>query len=189
MNRLIISRLTSPRGLVASRRIVRDIVASTLLMATQAAGAYAVPSPDASAAFADWFRNLTVPGIPGAPRCTLADCRMVDAKWSEGTRHYEARVMREKFGNSLGRQILSQEDEDPQQAAKSARMKRWISRYGDRPDVWVEISDAKVNAVQNPTGHAVLCWSVFNAEFNSVYCFVPFTTTFNERFEPMNAVV
>lgn len=71
MNRLIISRLTSPRGLVASRRIVRDIVASTLLMATQAAGAYAVPSPDASAAFADWFRNLTVPGIPGAPRCTL----------------------------------------------------------------------------------------------------------------------
>ena len=38
---------------------------------------------------------------------------MVDAKWSEGTRHYEARVMREKFGNSLGRQILSQEDEGP----------------------------------------------------------------------------
>jgi hypothetical protein len=49
--------------------------------------------------------------------------------------------------------------------------------------------EAKVNPVQNPTGHAVLCWSVFNSEFNGVYCFVPFTAAFNDRFKPMNAVV
>jgi hypothetical protein len=41
--------------------------------------------------------------------------------------------------------------------------------------VWIEIPDRKINAVQNPTGHAVLCWSVFNGESNGVYCFVPFT--------------
>ena len=43
--------------------------------------------------------------------------------------------------------------------------------------------------MQNPTGHAVLCWSVFNSEFNGVYCFVPFTAAFNERSELAHAVV
>lgn len=189
MNRLTIPPATKPRILVVSRRVVRNLVVPALLMTTAAASAYAAPPPNASGVFADWFRSLTVPGIPGAPCCTLADCRMVDAIWNDRTQHYEARVVREKFSNSLGRPILSQEDEDAQQAAKSAWIKRWFSRYGDKADVWIEISDAKVNAVQNPTGHAVLCWSVFNAEFNGVYCFVPFTAAFNERFKPMNAVV
>ena len=39
------------------------------------------------------------------PCCTVADCRMVDAIWNDRTQHYEARVMREKFSNSLGRPI------------------------------------------------------------------------------------
>jgi hypothetical protein len=139
--------------------------------------------------FSDWFRTLTVPGIPGAPCCTLADCRMVDAIWNDRTRHYEARVMREKFSNSLGRPIASREDEEAHQAAKGAWMKRWISRYGDSPDMWIEIPEARVNPVQNPTGHAVLCWSVFNSEFNGVYCFVPFTAAVNEHFEEMYVIV
>jgi hypothetical protein len=68
-------------------------------------------------------------------------------------------------------------------------MKRWISRHGDSPDVWIEVPEARVNPVQNPIGHAALCWSLFNSEFNGVYCFVPFTAAFNDRFKPMNAVV
>jgi len=99
------------------------------------ASAYAAPPPDASGVFADWFKSLTVPGIPGAPCCTVADCRMVEAIWNDRTRHYEARVMREKFSNALDKPIVSQEDEAAHQTAKSAWMKRWIAKYGDTPDV------------------------------------------------------
>ena len=149
--------------------------------------AYAAPPPDANGVFADWFKSLTVPGIPGAPCCTMADCRMVDAKWDDRTRHYQARVIREKFSNSLSRPISSQEDEEASQSARSAWMRRWVSRYGDSPDAWIEVPESKVNPVQNPTGHAVLCWSLFNSEFNGVYCFVPFTAALNEHFAPINA--
>ena len=68
-------------------------------------------------------------------------------------------------------------------------MKHWTTKFGHNPYVWIEIPEAKINPVQNPTGHAVLCWSVFNSEFNGVYCFVPFTAAINERFEPTNMVV
>jgi hypothetical protein len=139
--------------------------------------AYAAAPPDASGTFSDWFRSLTVPGIPGAPCCTVADCRMVEAMWNDRTRHYGARVVREKFSNSLGRPVLTQEDDEASQAARIAWMNRWTSRFGDSPDVWVEIPETKINTVRNPTGRAVLCWSVFNSDFNGVYCFVPFTAT------------
>ena len=189
MNRQVIPPSTSPRILVMLRSVVRNLAVSASLVTTAPATTFAAPPPDARGVFADWFRSLTVPGIPGAPCCTLADCRMVDAEWNDQTQHYKAKVTREKFSNSLGRPILSQEDEDAQQAAKSAWMRRWISRFGDTTDVWIEIADAKVNPVQNPTGHAVLCWSVFNVEFNGVYCFVPFTAAYNEHFEPINRAV
>jgi hypothetical protein len=151
--------------------------------------AHAAPPPNSSGIFADWFRSLRVPGIPGASCCTVADCRMVEAKWNDLTRHYEARVTREKFSNSLGRPILSNEDAEASEAARSAWINRWINKYGESPDVWVEIPDAKVNPVQNPTGQAVLCWSLFNSEFNGVYCFMPFTAASNDRFEPLNRLV
>jgi hypothetical protein len=150
--------------------------------------AYAAPPPDASGVFSDWFRSLTVPGIPGATCCTVADCRMVEAIWNDRARHFEARVTREKFSNSLGRPIATEEDEEAHQAAKGAWMKRWISLFGDSPEVWIEIPEAKVNPVQNPTGRAVLCWSLFNSDSNGVYCFVPFISAFNDWFKPMNAV-
>src|SRR5258708_39123084 len=102
MNRLIIPPAASPRILVVTRRVVRNLVVSALLMTTAAASAHAAPPPDASGVFADWFKSLTVPGIPGAPCCTLADCRMVDATWNDQTQHYEARGMREKVSNAPG---------------------------------------------------------------------------------------
>jgi hypothetical protein len=160
-----------------------------LLMATRAAATQAAPPPDASGKFADWFRSLTIPGNPGAPCCTVADCRMVEATWNDRTRHYEARVMRENFSSGLGRQILSAEDDDAFQAAKIAWTERWVRTYGDRHDVWIEIPDATVNPVQNPTGHAVLCWSLSNSQNNGVYCFMPFIAAFNDLFKSMNAVV
>ena len=135
--------------------------------------AYAAPPPDASGQYRDWFRGLTVPGIPGAICCTLADCRMVDARWNDRTQSYEARVTRETFSNALRRPV-SEEDSEAYSEARSAWMNCWFTRYGDSSDVWIEIPQAKVNPVQNPTGHAVLCWSVFNSEFNGVFCFIPF---------------
>jgi len=151
--------------------------------------AYASPPRDATGQFRDWFQGLTVPGVPGAPCCTLADCRRVDARWNDRTQHHEARVDREIFSDGLGRTTLSLEDNEAYQAARSVWMKQWIARYGDSPFVWIEIPEAKINPVQNPTGHAVLCWSVFNSEFNGVYCFVPITSAINEHFEQMNMFV
>jgi hypothetical protein len=113
---------------------------------------------------------------------------MVDAKWNDRTRHFEARVMREKFSYSPARPIVSQEDEEASQTARSAWMARWSSRFGDSPEVWIEIPEAKVNPVLNPTGHAVLCWSVFGTELNGVYCFMPFISAFNERFALMSVI-
>jgi hypothetical protein len=100
---------------------------------------------------------------------------MVEARWIDQTQHFEARVTRENFSRRLQSPILSSEDDEAFQAANDAWIRRWIAKYGDNPDVWIEIPNSKINVVQNPTGHAVLCWSVFNSEFNGVYCFVPFT--------------
>ena len=139
-----------------------------------AMAAHGAPPPDASGQFSDWFRSLTVPGIPGAPCCTIADCRMVEAKWNDRTQHYEARVTRERFSTVVRGLTWSRESEEAYQIARNHWMQQWLRRYGDNPDFWVEIPETKVNAVQNPTGHAVLCWSVFNTEFNGVFCFVPY---------------
>jgi hypothetical protein len=139
-----------------------------------AVSAYAAPPPDASGQFSDWFRSLTVPGIPGAPCCTMANCRMVEARWNDWTRHYEAQVTRERFSTTAWKQILSQGTGEAYQAARSAWMRQWLSRYGANADVWIEVPEAKVSAVQNPTGHAVLCWSIFNTESNGVFCFIPY---------------
>lgn len=143
-----------------------------------ASSASAVPPPDASGRYRDWFQGLTVPGTPGAPCCTVADCRMVDARWNDQTQHYEARVTPEAFSNAL-RTPVSQEDDEAYSTARSAWMNRWAANYGGRSEIWIEIPEAKVNFVQNPTGHAVLCWSLFNDESNGVYCFVPFRAAFN----------
>ncbi len=141
--------------------------------------AYAAPPPDASGQYRDWFRSLKVPGVPGAICCTVADCRMVDARWNDRTQHYEARVTPETFSSALRRPV-SQEDNEAYSAARSAWMNRWIAKYGDVADLWIEIPEAKVNSVQNPTGHAVLCWSIFNSDFNGVYCFIPFQAASND---------
>ena len=153
------------------------------------ASAHAAPPPDANGKFTEWFRSLQVPGAPGTMCCTVADCRMVDSRWNDRTQQYEARVTRERFGRMTVRTRVSQEDNEADEAAGSAWMARWISRYGDRPDVWIEIPGAKLNTIQNPTGHAVLCWSVFNSESNGVYCFIPFTAAINEWCRLMNVLV
>ena len=62
-------------------------------------------------------------------------------------------------------------------------MQRWAAQYGDRDEVWIQIPESRVNPVENPTGRAVLCWSVFNRESNGVYCFVPFSAAENSYIE------
>jgi hypothetical protein len=137
---------------------------------------YAAPPPDSDGKFRDWFRSLRLPGSPDTMCCTIADCRTVEARWNDLTQHFEARVTRERFGRGLQNPNLTPEDDEAFQAAKNTWIGRWIARFGDKPDVWIEIPDRKTNAVQNPTGHPVLCWSVFNDESNGVYCFVPYTS-------------
>jgi hypothetical protein len=139
-----------------------------------AVSAHAAPPPDANGQFRDWFRSLRVPGLPDAPCCTLADCRMVEARWNDGTQHYEAMVAREAFVSVPGKPISSQQEDAAVQLSKNSWQARWSSRYGDSPAVWIEVPEAKINPVRNPIGHAVLCWSLFNAEFNGVFCFIPY---------------
>jgi hypothetical protein len=159
-----------------------------LIVALQVgASAYAAPPPGGDGKYRDWFQSLTVPGVPGAICCTVADCRMVDARWNDQAQHYEARVARETFSDGLQRPIASQEDSEAYQTSTNIWMERWNTKYGDRPDVWIEIPEAKVNRVRNPTGHAVLCWSLFNTESNGVFCFMPFSAAANEPMDRRNA--
>lgn len=143
----------------------------------------AVPPPDADGRFREWFRDLSVPGSPGTPCCTAADCRMVDHRWNDQTRRYEARVTPQAFGNTISRSSMSQADEEAVEMARNAWMQRWAAKYGDSNEAWIDIPESRVNPVANPTGHAVLCWSVFNRESNGVYCFVPFSAAYNSDIE------
>ena len=64
------------------------------------------------------------------PCCTMADCRMVEARWNDRTQHYEAQVTRERFSTTTWKRMLSEESREAYQAARSAWMRQWLSRYG-----------------------------------------------------------
>jgi hypothetical protein len=151
--------------------------------------AAAAPPPGSDGRFREWFRGLSMPGSPGTMCCTVADCRMVDHRWNDQARRYEARVTPQVFSNALRRPTISQPDEDAVAAAISAWMQRWAARYGESSEVWIEIPDSRVSRINNPTGLAVLCWSVFNREFNGVYCFVPFSAAANVYGEGLKTYV
>jgi hypothetical protein len=141
--------------------------------------AYANPPPDADGKFRDWFHSLKIPGSP-LGCCTVADCRMVEARWNGQTQQYEARVIREVFSDALRHSPLYQNDDEAYQAAKKIWMRDWTANYGDAAEVWIEIPEARINRAPNPTGHSVLCWSVFSPAFNGVFCFVPFSAEHND---------
>jgi hypothetical protein len=146
---------------------------SLLAAVCLATSAVAAPPPDADGRFREWFRSLKVPGS-SAPCCTVADCRMVESRWNLRTERYEARVIREVFSNALRASPLYENDAATFQTAWKNWISRWIEYYGDVPEVWVEIPEARINVATNPTGHAVLCWSTFYRDFNGVFCFIPF---------------
>jgi len=135
---------------------------------------HAAPPPDASGRYHDWFRSLTVPGSTSTPCCTVADCRMVDSRWNGQTQHYEAKVVREAFSNALRSSPLYESDPAAFQKAQLIWLSKWMAAYGDVPETWIEIPEARINPTDNPTGHAVLCWSTFYPDFNGVFCFIPF---------------
>jgi hypothetical protein len=142
--------------------------AVALLRASMAA--YGAPPPDATGQFHEWFRGLTIPGSPGSACCSVADCRMVESRWDDRTRHFEAKVIRDVFGNALRNSGSSVTRE----GARYVWMWNWVARFGDTPEIWIEIPEARVNHAANPTGHAVLCWSNFLPNFNGVLCFIPY---------------
>jgi hypothetical protein len=65
------------------------------------ASAYAAPPPDTDGKFRDWFQSLVVPGVPGTMCCSVADCRMVEARWDQRAQHHKAKVIRDVFSNAL----------------------------------------------------------------------------------------
>ena len=104
---------------------------------------------------------------------------MVKSRWNDQTLHYEAKVIREMFSNALQSSLLYRHDQAAFQAAKRIWLSKWITAYGDVPEAWIEIPDARINQTNNPTGRAVLCWSTFYPDFNGVFCFIPFQAAFN----------
>ena len=99
---------------------------------------------------------------------------MVESRWNSQTQHYEARVVREVFSNALGKSPLYESDVAAFQKAQRIWVSKWIAAYGDVAEAWIEIPEARINLTNNPTGHAVLCWSTFYPDFNGVFCFIPY---------------
>ena len=99
---------------------------------------------------------------------------MVESRWNAETQRYEARVMRDVFSNALRSSPLYVNDAEAFQKAQGIWISKWITAYGDVPETWIEIPEARINPTYNPTGRAVLCWSTFYPEFNGVFCFIPF---------------
>lgn len=162
-------------GVAAALAMLLGASVDILLAAPQIfVSAHAAPPPDADGRYHDWFRSLIVPGSLSTPCCTVADCRMVASRWNDQTGHYEARVIRDVFSNALRNSVLYERDLASYEKARLVWVRNWIARFGDRPEAWIEIPEAKVNHVPNPTGHAVLCWSTFYSDFNGVFCFIPY---------------
>ncbi len=162
-------------GLRLAASMLLGALASAVLAAPQiSVSARAAPPLDANGQYHDWFRSLTVPGTPSTPCCTVADCRMVASRWNDQTQHYEARVVRDVFSNALQNSVLYERDLAGYEKARLVWIRNWTARFGDRPEAWIEIPEAKVSHVANPTGHAVLCWSTFYPDVNGVFCFIPY---------------
>ena len=70
-------------------------------------------------------------------------------------------------------------DKATYQAARGIWIQNWVARFGDAAVAWIEIPDERVNHVDNPTGHSVLCFSTFHSAYNGVFCFVPFEAAAN----------
>lgn len=157
-----------------SSAAIRALVATVQLLFGTAIELAAAPPPDAVSQHHDWFQSLTVPGSTNMPCCTVADCRMVDSRWNSGTQHYEARVVRDVFSNALRSSPLYQRDPVAFQNAQRIWIGQWIARHGDVAETWIEIPEARIKLIDNPTGHAVLCWSTFYPDYNGVFCFIPF---------------
>lgn len=145
-----------------------------VLMLLGSASAHGAGPPDADGRFAEWLRSLQVPGSANTLCCDIADCRMVEARWNSGTHHHEARVIRKVFNDPLRPWRTYTKGDDPDDASmRDNWTKSWIANYGDVPEIWIEIPEARINHVSNPTGRAVLCRTSFWMVSNGVFCFVP----------------
>lgn len=160
--------------MLRSSSAIRTIGVTALLFVGITIKVDAAPPPNATGQYHDWFQSLTVPGSTGTPCCSVSDCRMVQSRWDSQTRHYEARVVRDAFSNALRKSPLYESDVAAFQKARQIWISKWIAAYGDVPEKWIAIPEAKINLTNNPTGHAVLCWSTFYPDFNGVFCFIPY---------------
>lgn len=138
-----------------------------------AVSARAAPPSEANGRYRDWFHSLTVPGS-STPCCTAADCRVVESRWNDRMQQYEAKVVRDMFSNALRNSPLYINDPEAFRQAQRVWLSKWLAAFGDVAETWIEIPEARVNPAYNPTGRAVLCWSIFYPDFNGVFCFIPY---------------
>ena len=99
---------------------------------------------------------------------------MVASRWNDQTSHFEASVVRDLFAKALGGTASDGKDSEVHERARYVWMRNWINKFGDKSEVWIEIPEAKISNVTNPTGHSVLCWSAYRPDFNGVLCFIPY---------------
>ena len=78
------------------------------------------------------------------------------------------------FSDALQSSPIYKSDPAAYKRAQQIWIRIWIAAYGDVPATWIEIPETRINPVNNPTGHAVLCWSIFYPDYNGVFCFIPY---------------
>ena len=151
----------------------KTLIAMILIAAT--ANAYARPPPDSSNEFHEWFMSLKIPGS-NMMCCSESDCRFVLSRFNQDTNHFEAFIDRDKYYKSISiyDSVIVNDWNDT-----------WIKNYGDISSMWISIPNKRVKIeVNNPTGHAILCWTPYLSGSaqepdgdKGVYCFIPMIGT------------
>ena len=93
-----------------------------------------------------------------------------------------------RLANALQNASRYDDDKETYLAARGIWIQNWVRKFGDVSAVWIEVPDERVNHVDNPTGHPVLCWSTFHDAFNGVFCFVPFDAAADDQTDRTSAL-
>lgn len=129
--------------------MLKFAVASAILLVSTSVDARP-PAGPVDPLIAAWFQSLRRDS-DRFPCCNVSDCRTVEAA-SEGL-HYRAHIYRDQF--------VADDLDEP----------HWTERFGSSRDAWIDVPDNTITVrTDNPTGHPVLCYSVFT---DTVFCFLP----------------
>ena len=147
-----------------------------------AMSAFAAPPPDSNGKFRDWFQSLRVPNVSNdAICCTVADCRMVAARWNYRTQHYEAEVNREVFANALQDSAHYTMIKRPTRQREGSGYRTGLQnsamppRFKSRFRMNGSIKSITQQGIRYYVGQRS------TVQFNGVFCFVPFYAAANDH--------